>query len=68
MYIANKGFLIKVSNKKILIDALFGRFEADWCDIPTGEIIEKMEKGQDPDPSFTKAMGCSIKDKKAKRN
>ena len=29
--------------------------------------IERMEKGQDPDPSFTKAMGCSIKDKKAKR-
>lgn len=48
MYIANKGFLIKVSNKKILIDALFGRFEADWCDIPAGEIIEKMEKGTKP--------------------
>jgi len=48
MYIANKGFLIKVSNKKILIDALFGRFEADWCDVPTGEIIEKMEKGTKP--------------------
>lgn len=29
--------------------------------------IEKMEKGQAPNPSFTKAMGCSIKDKKAKR-
>lgn len=29
--------------------------------------IEKMEKGQNPDPSFTKAMGCSIKDKNAKR-
>jgi len=48
MYIANKGFLIKVSNKKILIDALFGRFEADWCDVPAGEIIEKMEKGTNP--------------------
>lgn len=29
--------------------------------------IEQMEQGQDPDPSFTRAMGCSIKDKKAKR-
>ena len=48
MYIANKGFLITVSNKKILIDALFGKFEADWCDVPTGEIIDKMEKGTKP--------------------
>lgn len=29
--------------------------------------IGTMEKGQNPDPSFTRAMGCSIKDKKAKR-
>lgn len=30
--------------------------------------IEQMEQGQNPDPSFTRAMGCSIKDKKkAKR-
>ena len=29
--------------------------------------ISQIEKGQNPDPSFTKAMGCSIKDKKAKR-
>jgi L-ascorbate metabolism protein UlaG (beta-lactamase superfamily) len=48
MYIANAGFLIKASNKKILIDALFGRFESDWCVVPTGEIIEKMETGTKP--------------------
>jgi len=29
--------------------------------------ITTMEKGNDPDPSFTRAMGCSIKDKKMKR-
>jgi L-ascorbate metabolism protein UlaG (beta-lactamase superfamily) len=48
MYIANDGFLIKASNKKILIDALFGKFESDWCYVPTGEIIEKMETGTEP--------------------
>ena len=29
--------------------------------------IAQMEKGENPNPPFTKAMGCSIKDKKAKR-
>jgi L-ascorbate metabolism protein UlaG (beta-lactamase superfamily) len=48
MYIANEGFLIKASNKKILIDALFGKFESDWCDVPSGNVLEKMEKGAEP--------------------
>jgi L-ascorbate metabolism protein UlaG (beta-lactamase superfamily) len=48
IYIANAGFFIKVSNKKILIDALFGGFESDWCVVPSGEIIEKMETGTEP--------------------
>lgn len=29
--------------------------------------IAQMEKGENPNPPFTKAMGCSIKDKKAKK-
>ncbi len=29
--------------------------------------IAQLEKGEDPNPPFTKAMGCSIKDKKAKK-
>jgi len=29
--------------------------------------IAQMEKGENPNPPFTKAMGCSIKDKKVKR-
>ena len=44
MYIANDGFLIRASNKKILIDALFGRFESDWCVVPSREVIGKLEK------------------------
>ena len=48
MYIANEGFLIKASNKKILIDALFGNFESDWCDVPSGDMVERMETGTEP--------------------
>ncbi len=47
-YIANDGFLIKTRNKKILIDALFGGFESDWCVVPSAKIIEKMETSADP--------------------
>lgn len=47
-YIANNGFLIKTGDKNILIDALFGGFESDWCVTPTGEIIEKMETSTSP--------------------
>lgn len=47
-YIANDGFLIQASNRKILIDALFGNFESDWCAVPSSEIIEKMETSAPP--------------------
>jgi L-ascorbate metabolism protein UlaG (beta-lactamase superfamily) len=47
-YIANDGFLIQASNKKILVDALFGNFEAEWCVVPSGEIIERMETSAPP--------------------
>lgn len=48
IYIANDGFLIKASDKKILVDALFGNFESDWCVVPSGEIIEKIESSTQP--------------------
>jgi len=47
-YIANDGFLIQAFNRKILIDALFGNFESDWCAVPSREIIEKMETSTRP--------------------
>jgi len=47
-YIANCGFLLKSGNKKILVDALFGDFESDWCVTPPGKIIEKMETSTEP--------------------
>lgn len=47
-YIANEGFLIESAGKKVMIDGLFGRFEADWCDVPAEEVIVKMEKALPP--------------------
>jgi hypothetical protein len=34
-YAANEGFVIKVGDKKILIDALFGDKDYGFCEIPT---------------------------------
>lgn len=47
-YIANCGFLLKIGNKKVLVDALFGDFESDWCVTPPSKIIEKMETSTEP--------------------
>lgn len=41
-YIANEGFLIKVNDKRILIDALFGDKEYEFCDNPDSYQLECM--------------------------
>jgi L-ascorbate metabolism protein UlaG (beta-lactamase superfamily) len=46
-YIANDGFLIKVNDKKILIDALFGDKDYGFCDIPTEETMNSILKNED---------------------
>lgn len=45
-YIANEGFLIKVGDKKILIDALFGDKDYGFCDIPTEETMNSILKNE----------------------
>lgn len=45
-YIANEGFLIKVGDKKILIDALFGDKDCGFCDIPNEETINLIFKNE----------------------
>jgi len=47
-YIANEGFLIETVNKKILIDALFGGFEGNWCDKPDEDTKSKLENAETP--------------------
>lgn len=46
-YIANEGFLIKVGDKKILIDALFGDRDYGFCDVPTEETMNSILKNED---------------------
>lgn len=45
-YIANEGFLIKVGEKKILIDALFGDRDYGFCNIPTQETMNSILKNE----------------------
>lgn len=45
-YIANEGFLIKVGDKKILIDALFGDKDYGFCDVPTGSTMNQLLKNR----------------------
>lgn len=47
-YVANTGFLIKTGDKKILMDGIFGGFEANWCDVPPRELTEKIIHGKAP--------------------
>jgi L-ascorbate metabolism protein UlaG (beta-lactamase superfamily) len=45
-YIANEGYLIKVGDKKILIDALFGDKDYGFCDIPNEETMNSILKNE----------------------
>jgi L-ascorbate metabolism protein UlaG (beta-lactamase superfamily) len=45
-YIANEGFLIKVNDKKILIDALFEDPQYSLCDASDEEILSSMAKSE----------------------
>ncbi len=47
-YVANEGFLLESAGKKVLIDATFGGFEAEWCDVPSGITVGLMERGEAP--------------------
>jgi pimeloyl-ACP methyl ester carboxylesterase/L-ascorbate metabolism protein UlaG (beta-lactamase superfamily) len=47
-YIANEGYLIGTAHHKILIDALFGNIQGNWCDQPSDSIANLMLKGLPP--------------------
>ncbi len=47
-YVANTGFLIECDQKKILIDALFGNFESDWCFVPSDSVVDLMVGARPP--------------------
>lgn len=47
-YIANDGFIIENSYKKVAIDALFNTNNFDWCDSPSAASVVKMKNAQPP--------------------
>ncbi len=47
-YIANEGFLIESAGKKILIDALFGGWQSDWCDVPSDSLLQLITSAHPP--------------------
>lgn len=47
-YIANEGFLIESSGKKILIDALHGKDYISESDVPSAETLNKLSTAQPP--------------------
>jgi L-ascorbate metabolism protein UlaG (beta-lactamase superfamily) len=47
-YIANEGFLLETAKHKILIDALFGNIEGNWCDQPGDSLMNLMFNGIRP--------------------
>jgi len=47
-YIANTGFLIECDDKKILVDALFGGFDSEWCYVPPDSVIGFMVEAHPP--------------------
>ncbi len=47
-YIANEGFLIDASGKKILIDSLFSDTSLDFCHVPDAETLRRLEAAEAP--------------------
>jgi L-ascorbate metabolism protein UlaG (beta-lactamase superfamily) len=47
-YVANTGFVVSAGGKKVLIDALFGHWEWDWCDVPPLDAVARMREGESP--------------------
>jgi len=47
-YVANEGFLVKVGDTAVLVDALFGPRPLSFADVPGTRSLEKLQKGEPP--------------------
>lgn len=47
-YIANSAFMIETPYQKILIDAVFGDIEGDWCEQPADSVLKLILNGDPP--------------------
>jgi len=47
-YIANEGFLLETAKHKVIVDALFGNINGNWCDQPGDSLLNLMFNGDAP--------------------
>ncbi len=47
-YIANEGFLLKSGDQKVLIDALFGKEDLNFCEVPSADLLQQMLDAKPP--------------------
>lgn len=47
-YVSNEGFIVKMDDKKVLIDGLFDTIDGNWCDSPDRETVKAMRRAQAP--------------------
>ena len=47
-YIANEGFMLEGSEKKKLIDALFGKKDLSFCDVPSPDVLNNLSSAKSP--------------------
>ncbi len=47
-YIANEGFLLESGDQKVLVDALFGKDDLSFCEVPPAGLLEQMVSGKPP--------------------
>ena len=47
-YVANEGFLIESGPRKVLVDALFGGEELDWCQVPDAGTLDRLAGARPP--------------------
>lgn len=52
-YIANEGFLLESGGKKVLVDALFGKQDIGFCDVPGQATLDNMAAGEPPFDSIS---------------
>ncbi len=52
-YVANEGFLLEAGPHKMIVDGLFRDPRIDFCDVPTEELLTRIEQGATPSATST---------------
>lgn len=55
-YVANEGVLVQTPHHKVLIDALFGGVQGNWCEQPSQSVLRAMIDGVAPFDGVTAVL------------